>query len=387
MTGPEGVDGLETGAGPPDEDTPAGESPGFEEELAQALAQVDGESSSPADELPARQVGGEEPPRSGEQNPQQVTVEVSVSGGETAAAPDGGVQEAAPAQAAPVRRGTPRRSRAASTPRRPAAAAAVTVATDVAVTGSATPVRPTTLAIDVGGTGLKASVLDAGGKLVADRVRVQTPHPCPPETLIETLTTLVAPLPSFDRVSVGFPGVVRKGHVLTAPNLVTRSTAVGAPALSKLLTAWRGFDLAGALSARLGVPVRVLNDADLQGLDVVSGSGLELVVTLGTGVGTALFFDGRLAPHLELAHHPFRKGETYDEQLGDAALRSVGARKWRKRFEEAVGNFERLLNYDKLYVGGGNARLLVGHLDPDVTVVDNIAGILGGIKLWELPEH
>jgi polyphosphate glucokinase len=154
-----------------------------------------------------------------------------------------------------------------------------------------------------------------------------------------------------------------------------------------LLHAWTGFDLGAALEARFGRPVRLANDADLQGLDVVSGSGLEFVVTLGTGVGTALFLDGRLAPHLELAHHPFRQDQTYDEQLGDATLRRIGVKKWRKRLDEAIGNFHGLLYYDRLYIGGGNSRLLQGHLDQSVTIVDNLAGILGGIKLWELPDN
>jgi polyphosphate glucokinase len=249
------------------------------------------------------------------------------------------------------------------------------------------PMRPTTLAIDVGGTGLKASVLDAAGKLVADRVRVLTRYPCAPRDFIDALTALVAPLPGFDRVSVGFNGVVRNGIVLTAPHFVTRSGAPGAPVVASLLAAWTGFDLAAALEANFGRPVRVANDADLQGLEVVSGSGLELVVTLGTGVGTGLFLDGELMPHLELSHHPFRKGQTYDQQIGDAALKRIGPRKWRQRVEEALANFHRLINYDRLYLGGGNARLLVGYVDPSVTIVDNVAGILGGIKLWELPER
>jgi len=249
------------------------------------------------------------------------------------------------------------------------------------------PLRPTTLAIDVGGTGLKASVLDAAGKLVAARVRVLTHYPCAPKDFVNALAALVAPLPDFDRVSVGFNGVVRKGLVLTAPHFVTRSGAPGAPVVPKLLAAWTGFDLAAALSASFGRPVRISNDADLQGLEVVSGSGLELVVTLGTGVGTGLFLDGKLMPHLELSHHPFRKGQTYDEQIGDAALRKIGLKRWRKRTGEAFANFYRLLNYDRLYIGGGNSRLLAGYVDPSVTIVDNVAGILGGIKLWELPER
>jgi polyphosphate glucokinase len=249
-----------------------------------------------------------------------------------------------------------------------------------------TALHPATLAIDIGGTGLKASVLGPDGRLLADRVRVDTTYPLPPEKMVDDLVALVAPLPPADRASAGFPGVVRKGHVLTAPHFVTQS-GPGSSVVPELEKAWRDFDLAGALEKRLGHPVRVANDADLQGWAVVSGQGLEMVITLGTGLGSALFMDGRLAPHLELAHHPFRKGGTYNEQIGDAALRRIGTKKWRKRVLEAIGNFEVLVNYDKLYVGGGNARHMAGHLDPAITIVDNLAGILGGIKLWEADSH
>lgn len=251
---------------------------------------------------------------------------------------------------------------------------------------TAKPARPTTLAIDIGGTGLKASVLGPRGKLLADRVRIPTTYPCSPDQLVEALATLVAPLPAVNRVSIGFPGVVRKGIVLTAPHFVTKS-GPGSPVAPRLVAAWTGFDLATAMASRLRHPVRVANDADIQGLEVASGAGVEFVVTLGTGVGTALLVDGRLAPHLELAQHPFRKGETYDEQLGNEALQKIGAKRWRERTRKAVANFHTLINYDRLYWGGGNAKVLDAHVDKSVTIVGNIAGILGGIKLWDLPEE
>ena len=191
------------------------------------------------------------------------------------------------------------------------------------------PQHPATLAIDIGGTGFKASVLDASGRLLADRVRVATTYPCPPELMVDDLVKLVKPLPAADRASAGFPGVVRKGRVLTAPHFVTAS-GPGSPVVPELAHEWKGFDLAGVLAERLGIPVRIANDADLQGWAVVSGIGLEMVVTLGTGVGSALFLEGRLAPHLELAHHPFRKNQTYNEQLGEAALAKIGTRQMAK---------------------------------------------------------
>ncbi|HEU4367236.1 MAG TPA: ROK family protein [Methylomirabilota bacterium] len=228
--------------------------------------------------------------------------------------------------------------------------------------------RTRTLAVDVGGSGLKASVIDDTGRLLTERVRIDTPVGRPPEDIVAALARLVAPLGAYDRVSVGFPGVVREGRVLTAPNLDHEG--------------WKRFDLAGALSRALGKPVRVANDADVQGLAVIAGKGVEMVVTLGTGFGTGLYLDGRPAPHLELSHHPFRKGETYDEQLGNAARKRVGRRKWNRRVEKAIRNLRALTNFDHLYVGGGNARKVDVELDPDVTIVSNDAGLKGGVALW-----
>lgn len=224
------------------------------------------------------------------------------------------------------------------------------------------------MAIDIGGSGLKASVLDTDGKMLADRVRCETPVGGPPREIIEVLARLVEPLPPFDRVSVGFPGVVRDGRILTAPNLKHGD--------------WEGFDLARALSKRLGKPTRVANDADMQGLAVVKGKGVELVITLGTGFGTALYLDGRLAPHLELAHHPFRKGESYEGQLGNAARKTAGSKKWQKRIRRAIENLRALAHFDHLYIGGGNARKISFTPDPDTTIISNEAGIRGGIALW-----
>jgi polyphosphate glucokinase len=247
---------------------------------------------------------------------------------------------------------------------------------------SAGSLGPATLSIDVGGTGLKASVLDRDGRMLVDRVRVRTPYPCPPEVLVDSLLDIARHLPPHDRISVGFPGMVRGGRVLTAPNLVTEK-GPGTKTSPALVAKWHGFDLAGELSKALGKPARIANDADIQGLGVVSGNGLELVITLGTGLGTAVFLDGRLSPHLELAHQPFRKGQTYNEQIGDPARRRIGNKLWSKRVAKAVQNFYVLLCFDTLYVGGGNARKLTVDLGPRATTVDNTAGILGGIRLWE----
>jgi polyphosphate glucokinase len=233
---------------------------------------------------------------------------------------------------------------------------------------------PFTLAIDIGGTGLKASVLDKKGKMTTERVRIDTPQPCSPKILIDGLAGLGKQLTDqgqrWDRISVGFPGLIRHGVIVTAPNLGTEAFA--------------GFDLKSALEKRLGAPCRAVNDADMQGLAAIKGEGVELVCTLGTGFGTALFNDGRLQVHLEVAHLPFRKGETYDQQLGDRARKKIGTKKWLKRVHEAIANMQTLTNYDHLGIGGGNAKHLAGEkLAKNIHLVDNSAGILGGIRLWD----
>ncbi len=239
-----------------------------------------------------------------------------------------------------------------------------------------------TLAIDIGGTGLKASVLDPSGNMEHDRVRVDTPYPLPPDKLVAVLTDLVRPLGDFDRISAGFPGMVRDGRVLSAPHFVSPEGPGGTPSAS-LGRAWARFDLQGALGQALGRPCKVANDADVQGAAVVAGEGLELVMTLGTGLGTALFHQGLLVPHLELAQHPFQKGRTYNEAVGDAARRKAGHEKWQKRVLEAVETLRSLCFFDHCYLGGGNAERIDAKLPGDVSKVSNDAGILGGIKLWE----
>lgn len=226
----------------------------------------------------------------------------------------------------------------------------------------------TTLAIDIGGSGLKAAVVDANGTFVGERVRIDTPVGAAPDAIVALLAELVRELPDHERVAVGFPGMVRDGVVRTAPNLGNDT--------------WSGYDLAQALTDALRKPVRVANDADVQGLAVIAGRGVEMVVTLGTGFGTALYDDGRLCPHLEISQQPFRKGENYDQQLGNAARKQVGNAKWRKRVWKAIANLRVLTHFDRLYVGGGNARRLAGELPEDVTLVDNSAGLIGGARLW-----
>lgn len=224
-----------------------------------------------------------------------------------------------------------------------------------------------TLAIDIGGTGLKMISLDPQGTPVTERTKVATPQPATPEAVLGELAGLFASHGEFERISVGFPGVVVEGVVGGAVNLDP---------------GWAKFDLESALEARTGKPVRVCNDADVQGYGAVAGQGVELVITLGTGMGSALFLDGRLLPNLELGHHPFRKDRSYEDELGKAGLKKSGKEKWNRRLLQAIATLEHCFNYRKLYIGGGNAKKIDVELPQNVEIVPNVAGLLGGIALW-----
>lgn len=225
-----------------------------------------------------------------------------------------------------------------------------------------------TLAVDIGGSGTKVIVLDEAGEALTERARVETPKPATPEAVMEAIAQLTTSQGEFDRVSVGFPGVVRNGVIGSAVNLDK---------------SWVDFDLAGGLSKTLQKPVLVANDADVQGLGAIKGQGVELVITLGTGFGSALFVNGKLVPNLEMGHHRFRKGDTYEEQLGRAALEDVGKKQWNNRLEKAIASLRHLFNFDHLYIGGGETKKINFDLPDDVSIVPNIMGLLGGIKLWD----
>jgi polyphosphate glucokinase len=186
-----------------------------------------------------------------------------------------------------------------------------------------------TLCIDIGGTGIKMIVLDPEGQPVNERARELTPKPATPDAMLEVMRGMLPKQPRFDRVSVGFPGVVRHGTTYTAANVDST---------------WIGFNLGAQLEAITGKPTRVLNDADLQGYGVIEGQGVEMVLTLGTGVGSALFVNGHLVPNLELGHHPFQKDKTYEERLSDAELKEHGKQKWSKRVGEMLQVLSAIFN-------------------------------------------
>ena len=225
-----------------------------------------------------------------------------------------------------------------------------------------------TLAIDIGGTGLKAAVVDAKGRFVTERIRVKTPRHPVPKHVMPALLELVKPLSGYDHVSIGFPGYVRHGKVFTAANLGTKD--------------WADFPLAHVIEKKLGKPTRLNNDADVQGLAVIKGNGLELVCTLGTGFGTAWFRDGELMPHMELAHMPIHHKSDFDGYIGERERRKIGDKAWNKRVKKIIPILATVMNYDHLYLGGGNSSRIDFKLPKNVTLVSYDAGMEGSAFVW-----
>jgi polyphosphate glucokinase len=226
------------------------------------------------------------------------------------------------------------------------------------------------LCIDIGGTGLKAAIVGADGKFLVARVRVKTPKDRRPQKIIALLTQLVKPLGAFDCVTIGFPGPIKRGKVIAAPHLGTPQ--------------WAGFALEDAMRKKLGKPVRLLNDADVQGLAAVRGKGVELVCTLGTGFGTAWFRDGELLPHMDLAHLATHKKNDFDNYIGEATRLKIGDKDWNRRVQKLIAVLQSVFNYDQLYFGGGNSARIAFKLPRHVSIVDNDAGMEGGAFAWKL---
>ena len=234
------------------------------------------------------------------------------------------------------------------------------------------PDSPATLCVDIGGTGVKTLVVGPDGKARGERLRVDTPRPATPKAIVKAIVGMAGKQGAWDRVSVGFPGVVRKGVVETAFNLHK---------------SWIGVDIDALLTRELGKPVRAANDADVQGLGAVRGEGVELVITLGTGFGSSLFVDGRLVPNMQLAHHAGWNERTYEDELGNAAFRKIGKKRWNKRLRKAIASLSELFNYDRLYIGGGNAGKIRIDLPPNVKIISNVEGLFGGLALWNGEEN
>lgn len=269
------------------------------------------------------------------------------------------------------------------------------------------PVRdPLTLCIDCGGGGIKAVVLRSDG-LPANRdeapiednaeapssggsagsIRTPTPYPLPPELLVQIFVDLAARLPRADRVTVGMPGMIREGQVIATPHYVTK-TGPRSKVLPELVDRWAGYDMKAAVQQALGIPALVLNDAEVAGSSLVVGRGLEMMLTLGTGLGNAIFHNGNLAPHAELSQGNVRWGLTFDDYLGEHERLRLGDAHWSRRVRRVLEGFQPVYQWDTLYLGGGNSRRITRYhrtrMPAGVQVVSNEAGMLGGVRAWSL---
>lgn len=243
-----------------------------------------------------------------------------------------------------------------------------------------------TLGIDVGGTGIKAGVVDCHtGQLVCERQRVLTPRPATPEALLTAISGLVEPLRErqFRSAGIAFPAVVKKGIALTAEH-------IGAE--------WRYADVAALFAAELGVPCHVLNDADAAGLaEARFGAGRDargtiVVVTLGTGIGTCLVHDGSLVPNVELARMTIR-GKPAGDRASNRARKEKGMswEAWAEDVQELLIELDRRAWPELIIVGGGasaKAHRWLPFVNCRPAVVParlrNQAGIIGAaLAAWE----
>lgn len=228
---------------------------------------------------------------------------------------------------------------------------------------------PVTCTVDVGGSHIKAARVDAYGRLLGRRHKLETPDPMTPDSLLAVIAAIGARLQPFDRATIGINGLVHRGTVYAVP--ITGDDS------------FRGFDLAARLSQRWERPVCLLNDAVMHGLGVIRGRGVELVITLGTGLGTAVFIDGTVGPQPQFTPAPSRH-EPRGGAYGDEAMIELGRRRWSRRVARLIDTLRVLTNFEHLYVGGGNAKRLDCELPRDATRVDNHGALLGGVRAWML---
>jgi polyphosphate glucokinase len=246
-----------------------------------------------------------------------------------------------------------------------------------------------TLSVDCGGLFLKSCVLDDSGTMHSKPNRIETPYPLSPTRFVETIAQIASELPKAYRATVGMPGMIRNGVVVATPHYIT----VRGPRTRidpELQEQWQDFDVQKAISEKLAVPTLVLNDAEVHGAGIITGSGYEVVITLGTGLGFAIFYGGKLTPHFEFSHATVRRGTTYDTWIGEQERKRLGNVFWSRRIKQLVEELRPVFKWDRLYIGGGNARLIrpndLMKMGDDVVIVPNTAGVAGGVRAWNL-EH
>jgi hypothetical protein len=209
-------------------------------------------------------------------------------------------------------------------------------------------------AIDVGATTIKFACVDEAGNIVGPLERYPTAYPCWPESLLNQICLWIDQH-ELDFVAIGFPGDMENGIVLEPGNLsrIAGITSAIHPAID---SRWRDFPIEQVLQQRCSMPVRVVNDALLAAYGLSTGSGRELVFTLGTGLGIALFVDGQPVRIRDIGAESFEGAGSYDEVFGERG-RQQNEDQWRRNFQRAVRRFVEEFSATEVHLGGGNARL------------------------------
>jgi polyphosphate glucokinase len=233
------------------------------------------------------------------------------------------------------------------------------------------------LGIDIGGSGIKGAPVDIeSGEMLADRHRIPTPHPAYPKDVGRVVSQLAREFDWKGPIGCGFPAVVQSGVSLTAANIHKK---------------WIGTSASELFSRSTGCPTTVINDADAAGLaEMKFGAGKErkgviFLITIGTGLGTALFSNGQLVPNTELGHIKIR-GKDAELRASDAVRKKkdLSWKKWALRFDEYLDTLERLFWPDLFILGGGASKKshkFLKHLSVRAEVIPaelgNEAGIVG----------
>jgi polyphosphate glucokinase len=212
------------------------------------------------------------------------------------------------------------------------------------------------LVIDVGGTNVK--ILATGRKQAR---KIPSGPDLTPQLMVQKVKEAAHDW-DYEAVAIGYPGPVRHGEVVLEPWNLGRG--------------WVGFDF----EAPFGRPVKIINDAAMQALGSYEG-GRMLFLGLGTGMGSALVLDGIIAP-MELAHLPYRKGQTFEDYLGKRGLDRLGKKKWRQAVADVTTRLQEALVADYVVIGGGNAKHLK-RLPPGARLGDNANAFRGGFRLWK----
>ena len=234
------------------------------------------------------------------------------------------------------------------------------------------------LGLDIGGSGIKGALVDTdAGKLVSDRHRLDTPKPATPTNMAETVSQLVAEFDYSGPVGCSFPSVIIDGMALTAGNIDK---------------SWRGTPVDAEFERATGLPFLVLNDADAAGIAEMrlgAGIGLEgmvIMVTIGTGLGSGIFYNGQLIPNIELGHMPGKDGQPIERYAGNLARKTAGLsyEEWGPRFNYFLERVTRVFTPDHYILGGGASKKFELYKDAikvptaiHVAKFRNEAGIIG----------